>query len=185
MPISTPIPTYWPPSLFDDEAGEQSPHSWSAYQVKPRCEKRVSQRLNRTSVGYFLPAVEETRRYQRRKVTVQNLLFPGYVFAYGESGEMRSCRYSVPGIVNHLEEADQQSLRGSLLALKEMIDTGAPLTPEQKLEPGVPVEITHGPLTGYRGRVVENKKGLRFVVQLDFIQQGASVAVDGSMVRPV
>jgi transcription antitermination factor NusG len=40
------------------------------------------------------------------------------------------------------------------------------------------VEITSGPLAGLRGRILRSASGQRFVVQIDFIQRGASVELD-------
>ncbi len=186
MPIAKPIPSHWPPSLFDGDVLEDRSRTWSALQVRPRAEKIVSKRLmSRGGVGYFLPFSEQDRRYQRRRVKVQELLFPGYIFAYGETDEVRQSAYSLTGIVKHLEEPDQQSLRGSLVALNDILTAGVPVTAEERLEPGMAVEITSGPFMGHRGRVIENKKALRFIVQLDFIQRAVSVSVDGSMVKAI
>lgn len=184
MPIAPPIPGVWPPTLFD-QAGSRAPRqAWSAFHVRPRCEKVVSQRLRDDgSLGYFLPLAVEKRRYQRRRVDVQSLLFPGYVFVHGDRDAIRHCQFHIPGVVRCLDEPDQESLHRSLSALQSLISCGAAITPEQRLQPGMAVEITGGPLAGHRGTVIENKKALRFLIQLDFIQQGVSVAVDASIVK--
>jgi len=184
MPIAPPIPAVWPPSLFDEDQLHGRSEQWCAFHVRPRCEKAVSQRLREDGgVGYFLPLSVQKRRYQRRQVEVQNLLFPGYVFVRGHEDAIRHCQFRVPGVVNCLHDPDQESLHTSLSALQILINSGQALTREERLEPGMPVEITRGPLAGHCGVVIENKKALRFLVRLDFIQQGVSVAVDASMVK--
>ncbi|MGE4003870.1 MAG: hypothetical protein AB7I48_27095, partial [Planctomycetaceae bacterium] len=76
MPIAPPIPGVWPPSLFDDAGRCGSSDAWSAFHVRPRCEKIVSQRLREDgSLGYFLPLSVQEKRYQRRRIDVQSLLF--------------------------------------------------------------------------------------------------------------
>lgn len=186
MPIAPPVSSCWPENVFEETCADDSAASWSAFQVRPRCEKSVSRELQKLdTVGYFLPFAEETRTYQRRRVTVQNLLFPGYVFAFGSQDDVRTCRYTVRGIINHLQDPDQASLYKSLATLKKLIDEGSEVTAEQKLRPGMDVEIVSGPLNGLRGKVIRNSRGLRFLVELNFIQEAASVAVDGSMVRAV
>ncbi|MGE3999291.1 MAG: transcription termination/antitermination protein NusG, partial [Planctomycetaceae bacterium] len=158
--------------------------AWSACHVRPRCEKIVSQRLREDgSLGYFLPLSVQEKRYQRRRIDVQSLLFPGYVFVHGDHELIRLSQFRIPGVVKCLDEPNQKSLHKSLLALQALIECGAAITPEQRLEPGMAVEITGGPLAGRRGVVIENKKALRFLIQLDFIQQGVSVAVDASIVK--
>ncbi len=184
MPIAPSIPGIWPPSLFDDVSAGQSSGVWCAFHVRPRSEKVVSRWLKENgSVGYFLPLSTQKRRYQRRQVEVQNLLFPGYVFVHGCQDAIRHCRFTVPGVVNCLEEPDQASLHQSLATICALLESGASVSPEERLEPGMAVEIIGGPLVGQRGVVIENKKALRFLVQLNFIQKGVSVAVDASVVR--
>ncbi len=189
MPIAPPIPGVWPPSLFDDASADRSSDAWCAFHVRPRSEKVVSRWLKTQwlkengSIGYFLPLSTQKRRYQRRQVEVQNLLFPGYVFVHGHRDAIRHSRFTAPGVVNCLEEPDQASLHDSLLTIRTLLDAGESVSLEERLEPGMAVEITGGPLAGQRGVVIENKKALRFLIQLDFIQQGVSVAVDASVVK--
>lgn len=184
MPIAPPIPAVWPSTLFDETPHDGGSTPWCAFHVRPRSEKVVSRRLRENGeIGYFLPYSVEKRKYQRRQVEVQNLLFPGYVFVRGDRDAIRNCQYRIPGVVKCLEDSNQDSLHRSLSAVQALLESGAAITPEERLQPGMAVEITSGPLAGHRGVVLENKKALRFLVRLDFIQQGVSVAIDGSMVR--
>ena len=54
---------------------------WHVLHVKPRTEKKVAEFCELRRVLPYLPLREETKIYQRRKVTVQKPAFPGYVFA--------------------------------------------------------------------------------------------------------
>jgi transcriptional antiterminator RfaH len=65
-----------------------------------------------------------------------------------------------------------------LRQIHRLITAGLPITPENRLASGMMVEITSGPLTGLRGRILRSASGQRFVVQIDFIQRGASVELD-------
>jgi hypothetical protein len=55
---------------------------------------------------------------------------------------------------------------------------GRPITPEDRLAPGMTVQITSGPLASLKGTVLRTAKGRRFVVSVDFTQRGASVLLD-------
>ena len=59
-----------------------------------------------------------------------------------------------------------------------LISAGIPITPEGRLTSGMMVEITSGPLAGLKGKILRSASGQRFVVQIDFIQRGASVVLD-------
>jgi hypothetical protein len=50
---------------------------------------------------------------------------------------------------------------------------------------GATVEIRHGALAGLKGKIIRAASGNRFVVQIDFIQQGASVLLDGFCLEAV
>ena len=65
-----------------------------------------------------------------------------------------------------------------LRQINQLIASGAPITPEERLTPGVSVEIRSGPLAGLKGKILRTASGRRFVVEVDFIQQGASVLLE-------
>jgi hypothetical protein len=50
---------------------------------------------------------------------------------------------------------------------------------------GAVVDITSGPLEGLRGTIIRSASGRRFVVRVDFIQQGASVLLEDFALIPV
>src|SRR5262249_29837258 len=81
-------------------------------------------------------------------------------------------------VVRSLTVNDQARLWGDLRQLERMIALGQPITPESRLGPGMPVEISSGPLAGLRGKILRNASGRQFVVEVDFIQKGASVVLD-------
>ena len=70
-----------------------------------------------------------------------------------------------------LKVPDQERLWSDLRQIRQLIETGAPITPEDRLQTGMPVEIRSGPLTGLRGTIQRTASGRRFVVQVDFIQR--------------
>jgi transcription antitermination factor NusG len=71
-----------------------------------------------------------------------------------------------------------------LLRLWRLLASGAPVTPEDRLVPGMTVEITRGPLAGLSGKIVRAASGRRFVVEVHFIQRGASVLLDDFALEP-
>src|SRR4029079_5416826 len=81
-------------------------------------------------------------------------------------------------VVHSLKVDDQERLWEELGQIHQLIESGAPVTPEERLGPGESVEICSGPLSGLRGIIVRAAAGRRFVVRVDFIQRGASVELD-------
>jgi transcriptional antiterminator RfaH len=79
---------------------------------------------------------------------------------------------------------DQQQLHKDLAAVLHLIESGSPLTAEDKLEPGDPVVITGGSLAGMEGIILRRGKQLRLLVEVQFLQQGVSVELESWMIQP-
>jgi transcriptional antiterminator RfaH len=104
------------------------------------------------------------------------------VFLCGEAQDrLRALETNL--IVNCLHVEDQAELQADLARVYQMIAAGAPLSPEERLAPGTPVEITAGPLAGLEGRVLRRGAQLNIVVEVKFLQQGVSAEIESWMVR--
>jgi len=180
MPILPKEPSAWPKELFEDRAGEG--HRWCALHVRPRTEKTVARQLRSRNVPFFLPVHEARKTYQRRQVASYSPLFPGYVFALADEDARAACA-TVKEVVTSLEPNDQDQLCDDLKRIHALLEAGAPLTREERLQPGMAARIVSGPLAGMSGTVIRNSNGIKFVLQVRFIQQGASIEVDGSLVE--
>ena len=55
---------------------------WYVSHVKPRCEKKLVEYCTHHGITSELPLRQETKIYQRRRVTVQKPVFPGYAFLF-------------------------------------------------------------------------------------------------------
>ena len=148
--------------------------------------KALARKLARHNVSFFLPLHERRRRIQRRLVRTQLPLFPSYLFLLGDHDARRTA-LETSLVVASLHVENQQQLADDLVHLHTLIQSGAPLSPEERLQPGMPAEIVSGPLAGFRGRVIrrQGSKKLKFTIEVQMLQQGASVEVDSSMIRPV
>jgi len=104
-------------------------------------------------------------------------LFPSYLFLLANNAE-RVQALATGRVVKSLEVENQAELWRDLLQLWRLLVSGAPIAPEDRLAPGTTVEITCGPLKGLRGKIVRAASGRRFVVEVHFIQRGASVLLD-------
>lgn len=158
---------------------------WSVCHTRPRAEKALARQLVRHGIGFFLPLYERSRVLQRRRVRSYVPLFPGYLFLRGTDDDRRTALETnlVAGCL-HVE--DQDELTSDLARINELIQSGAPLSPEARLQPGMPAEIRGGPLAGLRGTVIKRRgvKTVKFLVEVRLLQQGTSVEVDASMIQP-
>jgi len=186
MPILDWEPPVWPENLLDQDLveGEADDTRWWAVHVRPRAEKMLARKLLARRIGYFLPQHGQRKTYQRRVVTSRAPLFPGYLFVRGDDSAYAFTQ-SAREVVSPIQVVDQKLLLTQLRDVHRLIDSGAPITAEARLETGMPARIVRGPLAGMSGHVVRNQRGLKFVLQVQFIQRAASIEVDGTMVEAI
>ena len=187
MPV-LPLEQFVSPSeLFSESVADDGSESqWWVLQTRSRGEKSLARRLLKSGVSFFLPLHERRKRVQRRVVRSHLPLFPGYLFFRG-SEESRREALETNLVVNCLRVEEQERFADDMVRIYELVTSGAALNPEERLAPGMAAEITSGPLAGRRGKILRCGHGrtLKFVVEVDFLQQGVSVEVDDSMIRPV
>ena len=187
MPILERETSVFPDTLFESPDFEpgKSQRRWWAIFTKARQEKALARELLRLAVPFFLPLVPKTNLIRRRVVRSYLPLFGGYVFMFACDDERARCLTS-HRVSDLLRVDDQWRLRGDLKQLRQLIDVGAPLTIERRLEPGHRVRIKNGPMRGLEGIITHRRGGQRrLLVAVEFLEHGVSVEIDDYMVEPV
>ncbi len=185
MPLLNQEPPLYPSELFDDNLDRAVllEKTWWVLHTKPRQEKSLARELHRRQISFYLPQIQKRWRLRGRTMSSYVPLFAGYMFLMADSKD-RLAALTTNRIVHSIKVEDQDQLWGDLRQIHKLIATGAPVTPEDKLGPGDPVEIRSGPLMGLRGTILATATGRRFVVKVDFIQRGASVVIDDIALAP-
>lgn len=177
MPILPAEIVHYPDELFAAPSPRAGGEAWWVLHTRPRQEKSLARDLLAHQAPFYLPQVSRRASVRGRVLTSHVPLFPGYLFLLGNERQ-RISALSTKRVVHALRVLDQDRLWRELAQIHQLIESGAPVTPEERLGPGQTVEICSGPLAGLRGTVVRAAAGRRFVVQVDFIQRGASVELD-------
>jgi transcriptional antiterminator RfaH len=179
MPILPAEPSVFPEELFAAEpeaaGGERM---WWVLHTKPRQEKALSRELFQAQVPFYLPLIKRATVVRGRVLHAHVPLFTSYLFLLGDR-DQRLRALETRRVVQSLPVPGQPELWRDLGQIHRLIASGAPVTPEQRLEVGALVEIRTGPLAGLRGKIIRRGARERFIVQVNFIQQGASVELDG------
>jgi transcriptional antiterminator RfaH len=185
MPILPPEPFVFPENLFLDPAqGPDDNHQWLVLHTRPRAEKALVRRFLTRDHSFFLPLYPKRWRSRGRLLNSHLPLFPGYVFLLGD-WDTRLEALQTNLVVQCLTVKDQARLHNDLIRVHHLMTSGESLAPEDRLQPGTLVEIIEGPLKGLEGKVLRRGSQLRFFVEVDFLQRGASVEVEGWMIRPL
>lgn len=192
MPVLVSEPYIYPDNIIESDLEEATDlngdeqERWWALHVRPRSEKSLSRRLLLNRISFFLPLYERRRRIQRRQVSSYLPLFPGYLFLRGDE-TARRIAIETNLVVSSLFVEDQKTFRKDLSSLLRLVRSGSALSPTERLQPGMPAEIISGPLAGIRGKILRKTgtRALKFVIEVKLLQQGTSVELDSSMVRPL
>ena len=174
----------YPLDLLETAAGNDSDRQWWAVYTKSRQEKVFCRQLEGHAIPHYLPLVEKISVTRKRRFSARVPLFSGYVFMYGTPQE-RLASLTTNRVSQILPVTDGAKLCYDLRQIYRLIASGAPLTVEQRLAPGRPVRIRHGPLAGLEGIVLERRTGTRLFVAVDFLQQGASIDVEDFQLEPL
>ncbi len=183
MPILPPEPALFPEGLFD-ETELPGGRAWWVLHTRPRQEKSLARQLHEKGIPFYLPLISRRLRFRGRVMTSRLPLFAGYVFLQADPDE-RLAALATKRVAQALPVADQAGLWRDLRQVYRLIASGAPVTPEDRLTPGMAVEIREGPLAGLKGKILRTASGRRFLVEVDFIQRGASVLLDDLSLVPV
>lgn len=185
MVCATPEASVYPTDLLGDTRHRSSefyvwddieaePYRWWLIHTRPRQERCLAADLRRREIPFYLPLVSGRRRRGRRTEPWWQPLFSGYLAIYGDE-PMRIATLETGRVVQALRVVEQQQFREDLERVHRLIASGAPVTREERLIPGDRVAVRSGPLVGLEGTVLHSATGRRLVVQVDFIQRGASV----------
>jgi transcriptional antiterminator RfaH len=183
VPLLELEPYVCPANLLTDKAVE-APGVWWALHTRPRAEKSLARRLLARNIAFFLPLYHREWRSGGRLRSSYLPLFPGYLFLHGDrQARLRTLETNL--VVRVLEVEDQIRLHRDLRHVHQLVVSGAALSPEDRLRPGTRVEIVSGPLAGMEGKILRRGKQMKFFVEVEFLQQGVSIALASWMFRPL
>ena len=181
---ATQTPTLWPEGLLDGEPDQSSERQWWVIYTRARQEKALARDLLAQEVPFYLPLIAKNNYYRGRRVSFEVPVFAGYLFLCGTE-DHRVASLQTNRVSRVLAVADGEGLRGDLCQLRRLIASGAPLTVESRLAPGDRVRIRRGPLAGLEGTVLMRRGETRLLVSVDFLQQGASIAIEDFLLEPL
>lgn len=185
MPLLASEPCIQPETLLDNPpvSGADASQFWVLH-TRPRTEKTLARLFLDRGMSYFLPTYRREWRKSGRQFRSYLPLFPGYIFLHGTHDE-RIAALETNLVAMVIPVRDQLQLHSDLHRVHRLILSGAPVTPEEMLEPGDPVSIVRGPLAGLDGVILQRGKNLRFVVEVRMLGRAVSAEVQSWMLEAV
>jgi transcriptional antiterminator RfaH len=183
MPILPKQRDIFPATLLDEptegsDAELPSSTGWVAFYTLSRREKDLMRKLEAAAIPFYAPLVKRRLHSPGGRTRISHVpLFPGYVFAVVDDDQRRAA-LATNTVARWLPIGDQPALRDDLRAIKRLIDTDQPLTPESRLDTGHPVRVRSGPLRGLEGTILKRRGCDRLLVAVRFLNQGASIELE-------
>ena len=179
MPILPKQRDVFPGDLLEvAAAGSAGPGRWLVLYTLARREKDLMRKLEAAGVPFYAPLIPRRLRSPGGRTRTSFVpLFPGYVFSRADE-EGRRAALATNCVARWIPVGDERMLEDDLRAIKRLVDTDQPLTPEARLEPGRSVRIRSGPLVGIEGTVVKRRGTERLIVAVRFLNQGASIELE-------
>lgn len=163
--------------LMISNDNENTQGLWHVLHVKPRCEKKLALHIAALNLPFFLPLREETKIYQRRKVTVKKPLFSGYLFAaFTKAQQVEVLKTNQ--VVRILEVLDQIAFLTQLDQVRKALEVDPTLGACEAFQAGQHVRIRVGPFQGIEGVVRIVRGQTRVVLNIELIGQAVPVEVD-------
>jgi transcriptional antiterminator RfaH len=169
--------------MGDEEIKGMTATLWHVVHVKPRCEKKLAGYCAANAVVYDLPLREETKIYQRRRVTVTKPVFPGYCFLnYSEVQRVIVLKSNL--LVRVLHVVDQEKLVRELAQIRQALTVDPTLDACAAFQAGKRVSIRRGPFCGLEGVVQMVRGKARVILNVEMIGRALAVEVDMNLLEP-
>jgi transcription antitermination factor NusG len=158
---------------------------WFALKVRARAEKTAETFLTSRGLDVFCPTYVERRKYSDRIKTVENALFPGYVFCQFDWNN-RFPVLSAPNVeyVVGFGSGPTPVAHYEVAAVRAIVNSGTPFHPHPFLRVGQKVRLESGPLADLEGILVGKRGSHRLVVSVDLLQRSVAAEIDSAFVRP-
>lgn len=180
MPTLAKEPYLHPVTLLEapGAAKNADDKQWWALYTMSRNEKTLMRKLCAQDRSYYCPVVARQSTSSRGLRTAYVPLFTNYVFLHGDEAD-RYAAVCTGHVSKVLPVTEADAFVEQMRSIQRVIDSGLDVELAPRFEIGSRVLVKSGPLKGLLGSVIKTRSKYRFVVHVDFLQQGASTIFDG------
>lgn len=160
--------------------------SWYAVSTRSRQEKVAAAMLDGLGIRYFLPLIEEVRRWSDRQKVVSVPLFPGYLFVQIlRTAELQLSVRKIPGVVGFVSNhrGPLPVPKHEVESIQTLLSRGTRCSPHPFIQAGDRVRVVGGTLAGIEGTFVRRGAQSILVLSVEMIQRSVSVQVTSSEVE--
>lgn len=161
---------------------------WYAINTKLRDEDRVDRNLTAWGIKTFAPRIKKRREspYHGKPIFISQSLFPRYIFAWFDAGQMLHKVYYTRGVqsVVSFNNKPLQIEEEIINLIQSRVDDKGFVRLDEELNPGEAVIVNDGSLKGIRGIFNRATNDFnRVEILLNAINYQATFIVEKEMVR--
>lgn len=183
MPILPQEPDCLPSDLLDDPVSLTC--SWWLLYTKSRQEKLLMRHLRSLDLPHYGPTIMRRHRSPNGRMrTIYSPLFANYLFMRGDD-EARYQAICTGCVTKATAITEVERFVTDLKQIRDLIEIGAPMTIESRLEPGENVRVKSGSFAGFEGTVIRRENERRLLVAVKFMDQGVSVKLEDCQLEPI
>ncbi len=133
-------------------------------------------------IPHYLPVRQRTAIYQRRSVTTEIPVFPGYLFVALEANHKLTL-LKTNHVLRFLEPARPYQMLRQLVYIRRALRIDPSLRPMQTLNAGTRVRIISGPFQGIEGVVEKLSASMRVFLTVEWLGQALVVQASREQVE--
>jgi transcriptional antiterminator RfaH len=157
---------------------------WQVLYLRPRLEKKTAEICRLQAIPFYLPVRRHTATYQRRRVTTELPLFPGYLFVALDAPRKLALQ-KTDHVLRFLEPSRPFRLLRQLVQVRRALRIDPTLRAVKPLAAGTRVRIVAGSLRGTEGIVARLSSTMRVYLTVDLLGQGLVVRASREQVEPL
>jgi transcriptional antiterminator NusG len=157
---------------------------WYVLRVRANRERAVARALLASGITPFIPTCRVESLWSDRRKVLEQPIFPGYVFAFCESGDTIHI-LQTGGVIGLLPNnlKPEAIPDAEVDALRLITGSGAKLERCEWIV-GEMVEVQTGAMAGLKGPVLRTRGKTRVVVRVEILHRAVSAEVDAADLKP-
>lgn len=166
---------------------QNSSMGWFVVWTESRAERKVASRIEAQGIESWMPTLTERHRWSDRWKNVIMPLFPGYLFARGQSTELHRL-LRTPGVLTVVKSGDRPALLSDsfIASLREALDcaesVAKAVTERHDYVIDEEVIVQEGPLAGLRGVVQQFRGARHLVIWVQEVGRGVAFTIGAALV---
>jgi transcription antitermination factor NusG len=168
-----------------NDLSEYLENPWHVLHVRSRHEKSVHAQFEAKGLNGFLPLCTVPHKWADRWKTVSVPLFPGYVFCRFDIAQ-RSNVLATSGVIDFVRTGRELGVidPSEIDAINLAVGSGLATEPYRGFVRGNRVVMSHGPLQGLMGTLMEVRSGYRLVISVQLLCRSVLVEINRDWVVP-